>query len=152
MLENIRGHSRGSIPPLRMPSPLPHDLCHEWNVSRLLPADREAWRAASHGVTKSRTRLSNWTELITLLKKVKTHVTYPFCVLWTEILPLICKLFLVHRLLEELVTPLMPLLLSHWFRGLPVSHLNYCNSFITGLSAFIITRSNPVVYFPQHNS
>ena len=37
MLENIRGHSRGSIPPLRMPSPLPHDLCHEWNVSRRLP-------------------------------------------------------------------------------------------------------------------
>ena len=25
--------------------------------------DREAWRAAIHGVTKSRTRLSNWTEL-----------------------------------------------------------------------------------------
>ena len=38
MLENIRGHSRGSIPPLRMSSPLPHDLCHEWNVSRRLPA------------------------------------------------------------------------------------------------------------------
>ena len=38
MLENIRGHSRGSIRPLRMSSPLPHDLCHEWNVSRRLPA------------------------------------------------------------------------------------------------------------------
>ena len=38
MLENIRGDSRGSIPPLRMPSLLPHDLCHEWNVSRWLPA------------------------------------------------------------------------------------------------------------------
>ena len=25
--------------------------------------DREAWRAAIHGVTKSRTRLSDWTEL-----------------------------------------------------------------------------------------
>ena len=24
--------------------------------------DREAWRAAVHGVTKSRTRLSEWTE------------------------------------------------------------------------------------------
>ena len=42
MLENIRGHSRGSIPPLRMPSPLPHDLCHEWNVSRRLPAKDDA--------------------------------------------------------------------------------------------------------------
>ena len=26
--------------------------------------DREAWRAAIHGVAKSRTRLSDWTELI----------------------------------------------------------------------------------------
>ena len=29
--------------------------------------DREAWRAAIHGVAKSRTRLSNWTELNVLL-------------------------------------------------------------------------------------
>ena len=31
-----------------------------------LVMDREAWRAAIHGVTKSRTRLSDWTELNTL--------------------------------------------------------------------------------------
>ena len=37
---------------------------HEFE-SRLreLVMDREAWRAAIHGVTKCRTRLSNWTEL-----------------------------------------------------------------------------------------
>ena len=28
-----------------------------------LVIDREAWRAAVHGVTKSRTQLSDWTEL-----------------------------------------------------------------------------------------
>ena len=33
-----------------------------------LVMDREAWRAAVHGVTKSRTQLSNWTEL-------KYHIT-----------------------------------------------------------------------------
>ena len=38
MLENIQGDSWGSIPPLRMPSLLPHDLCHGWSSSRRLPA------------------------------------------------------------------------------------------------------------------
>ena len=33
------------------------------NELRELVMDREAWRAAIHGVTKSQTRLSDWTEL-----------------------------------------------------------------------------------------
>ena len=35
---------------------------------RKLVMDREAWRAVVHGVAKSRTRLSDWTELMTLCK------------------------------------------------------------------------------------
>ena len=38
-----------------------------------LVMDREAWHAAIHGVTKSRTRLSDWTELME-----------PFYIFWTR--------------------------------------------------------------------
>ena len=41
---------------------------------RQLVMDREAWRASVHGVTKSRTWLSDWTELMR-----RTHWKRPWC-------------------------------------------------------------------------
>ena len=38
---------------------------------RELVMDREAWRAVIHGVTKSRTQLSDWTELICIFHQYK---------------------------------------------------------------------------------
>ena len=44
---------------------------------RELTMDREAWRAVIHGVAKSRTRLSDWTELNWMpYWKGKSHVTF----------------------------------------------------------------------------
>ena len=44
---------------------------------RELVMDREAWRAAIHGITSSRTWLSNWTEL-------KVNVYFNFCFLFKK--------------------------------------------------------------------
>ena len=41
-----------------------------------LVMDREAWRAAVHGVTKSRTRLSKWTEL-SMAPPIRTRLSFP---------------------------------------------------------------------------
>ena len=47
----------------------------DMSLSKLqeLAIDREAWRAAVHGITKSQTWLSNWTELIYCIGKWKMN-------------------------------------------------------------------------------
>ena len=51
----------------------------DMNLSKLweIVKDREAWRAAVHGVTKSRTQLSDWTTTnLYMLKRPQVNTIY----------------------------------------------------------------------------
>ena len=55
----------------------------DMSLSELLEMviDREAWRAAIHGVAKSRTRLSDWTELVAVLFPIFKEISTLFSIL-----------------------------------------------------------------------
>ena len=102
MLGGIGGRRRSGRPRIRWLDSITDSMDVSLSLLQEMVMDREAWRAAIHGVTKSWTWLSDWTELNNNTMNLYHPIYYSFKICSThKISDLVQIIWLFHGLFDS---------------------------------------------------